>query len=62
MVGRWTGHIGERAKLPGGQAADKHFQGRALHDWKTRAFLDAFLDLWLKRDRRAPHPDPEAAE
>ena len=62
MVGRWTGHIGDRAKLPGGQAADKHFQGRALHDWKTRAFLDAFLDLWLKRDRRAPAQIPEAAE
>ena len=62
MVGRWTGHIGERAKLPGGQAADKHFQGRALHDWKTQAFLDAFLDLWLKRDGRAPARIPEAAE
>jgi len=39
-----------------------HFQGRALHDWKTAAFLDAFLDLWLKRDRRAPAAIPEAAE
>jgi GMP synthase (glutamine-hydrolysing) len=62
MVGRWTGHIGERAKLPGGQAAAMHFQGRALHDWKTQAFLDAFLDLWLKRDRRQGAAAAEAAE
>ncbi len=58
MVNRWTGRIGERAKAPGGQAAAQHFEGRALHDWKTLAFLDAFLDLWLARDRRAV----EAAE
>ncbi len=62
MVGRWTGSIGERAKLPGGQAAEKHFQGRALHDWKTQAFLGTFLDLWLKRDRRQPAQTREAAE
>jgi GMP synthase (glutamine-hydrolysing) len=62
MVGRWTGNIGERVKLPGGQAAAMHFQGRALHDWKTRAFLDGFLDLWLKRDRRRMAAVPEAAE
>ena len=62
MVGRWTGRIGDRARLPGGQTQAMHFQGRALHDWKTAAFLDAFLDLWLKRDRRAPAAIPEAAE
>src|SRR5690606_13980041 len=50
MVNRWTARIGERTKLPGGHAAPLHFEGRALHDWKTRAFLDAFLDLWLARD------------
>jgi GMP synthase (glutamine-hydrolysing) len=52
MVNRWTGRIGERAKAPGGQAAALHFEGRALHDWKTAAFLDAFLDIWLSRDAR----------
>ena len=62
MVGRWTGRIGDRAKLPGGQTAAMHFEGRALHDWKTSAFLDAFLDLWLKRDRRPVADLPEAAE
>lgn len=61
MVNRWTGRIGERAKLPGGQAAPLHFEGRALHDWKTSAFLDAFLDLWLARDGRGK-PAAEAAE
>jgi GMP synthase (glutamine-hydrolysing) len=52
MVSRWTAKIGERAAVPGGQAAHMHFEGRALHDWKTAAFLDAFLDLWLARDAR----------
>lgn len=61
MVNRWTGRIGERAKLPGGQAAPLHFEGRALHDWKTSAFLDAFLDLWLARDGRGKTA-AEAAE
>jgi GMP synthase (glutamine-hydrolysing) len=53
MVNRWTSRIGERAASPGGQAAALHFEGRALHDWKTAAFLDAFLELWLARDGRA---------
>lgn len=52
MVGRWTGRIGDRAKLPGAQAAADHLTGRALHDWKTAAFLDRFLDRWLASDRR----------
>jgi GMP synthase (glutamine-hydrolysing) len=52
MVGRWTGRIGERAKLPGAQNTAEHLAGRALHDWKTANFLDAFLDHWLARDRR----------
>jgi len=52
MVNRWTGRIGDRAKLPGGQAAALHFEGRALHDWKTAAFLESFLDVWLSRDPR----------
>jgi GMP synthase (glutamine-hydrolysing) len=52
MVNRWTQRIGDRARLPGGQAAHLHFEGRALHDWKTSTFLDAFLDIWLARDNR----------
>jgi len=52
MVGRWTGKIGERASLPGAQGPLDHFAGRALHDWKTAAFLDRFLERWLASDPR----------
>jgi GMP synthase (glutamine-hydrolysing) len=52
MVGRWTGRIGERAKLPGAQGTAEHLAGRALHDWKTATFLESFLDHWLATDRR----------
>jgi GMP synthase (glutamine-hydrolysing) len=52
MVGRWTGRIGDRARLPGAQSAADHLAGRALHDWKTASFLESFLDLWLASDRR----------
>lgn len=53
MVHRWTRRItGERAQKPGAQLPPLHFEGRALHDWKTVAFLDAFLDVWLRCDRR----------
>jgi hypothetical protein len=38
-----------------------HLEGRALHDWKTSAFLDAFLEMWLARDQRAARLS-EAAE
>lgn len=53
MVGRWTRRMSERAKQPGAQDAAEHFAGRALHDWKTAIFLEAFLDRWLASDRRA---------
>ncbi len=62
MVNRWTSRIGERAKLPGVQKAEKHFEGRALHDWKTQSFLDRFLDLWLARDTRLERDTRVAAE
>jgi len=52
MVGRWTRSIAERAIQPGTQMAEEHFAGRALHDWKTTAFLERFLDLWLATDAR----------
>jgi GMP synthase (glutamine-hydrolysing) len=59
MVGRWTRRMSERPYAPGAQDAAEHFAGRALHDWKTAAFLEAFLDRWLASDRRHL---PEAAE
>jgi len=52
MVGRWTRRMSERARQPGAQEAADHFAGRALHDWKTAIFLEAFLDHWLASDRR----------
>jgi GMP synthase (glutamine-hydrolysing) len=61
MVGRWTGRIGERAKAPGAQGPADHLAGRALHDWKTNAFLEAFLDHWLATDRRAASAPAVAA-
>jgi GMP synthase (glutamine-hydrolysing) len=60
MVNRWTSRIAERPPAPGTQPRELHFEGRALHDWQTAAFLDAFLDLWLSRDARAAQR--EAAE
>ena len=62
MLGRWTGRIGDRAKLPGAQAAVDHMAGRALHGWKTAAFLEAFLDRWLASDTRFSPGTPIAAE
>jgi len=52
MVERWTSRIGERAKVPGGQARELHFEGRRLHDDATVGFMEAFVDLWLASDRR----------
>jgi GMP synthase (glutamine-hydrolysing) len=56
MVGRWTRRIAEREWKPGMQEAAEHFSGRALHDWKTSTFLEAFLDLWLASDSRNASP------
>ncbi|MEJ0011213.1 MAG: glutamine amidotransferase [Bauldia sp.] len=52
MVNRWTQRMGERPSAPGKQDREYHFEGRALHDWQTAAFLDGFIDLWLSRDTR----------
>jgi GMP synthase (glutamine-hydrolysing) len=62
MVNRWTGRIGARANLPGAQKRELHFEGRALHDWKTTAFLERFLDVWLARDARGEKSERSAAE
>ena len=52
MVNRWTSRIAERPPAPGTQERALHFEGRALHDWQTAAFLDGFMDLWLSSDAR----------
>jgi GMP synthase (glutamine-hydrolysing) len=46
MMCRWTTRGYERLTLPGAQPRHAHFDGRALHDKKTCAWLDDFLDLW----------------
>jgi GMP synthase (glutamine-hydrolysing) len=46
MVYRWTTFGHERLALPNAKPRHEHFDGRALHDIKTRAWLDRFLDLW----------------
>lgn len=62
MVEMWTARSAELGPRPGAQPAELHFEGRAQHDWKTQAFLDRFLDLWLARDRRASPKIADAAE
>ena len=62
MVNRWTARSAELGPRPGAQPAPLHFEGRALHDWKTSLFLDRFLDLWLARDRRGSGRILNAAE
>jgi GMP synthase (glutamine-hydrolysing) len=52
MVNRWTSLLATRPPSPGKQDREQHFEGRALHDWQTAAFLDGFLELWLSRDAR----------
>lgn len=52
MVNRWTSKLHEQPLPPGGQHRPDHFEGRVLHDRKTQAFVDSFLDAWLARDCR----------
>jgi len=46
MMCRWTTRGAARLELPNAQPRDQHFDGRMVHDMKTRAWLDKFLDLW----------------
>jgi GMP synthase (glutamine-hydrolysing) len=45
MMCRWTTRGHERLKLPGARPRNDHFEGRAQHDAKIRAWLENFLDL-----------------
>jgi GMP synthase (glutamine-hydrolysing) len=47
MMCRWTTRGAARLELPNAQTRDQHFDGRMIHDAKTRAWLDKFLDLWV---------------
>ena len=44
---RWTTRGAARLDLPNAQPREKHFDGRFVHDPKTRAWLHKFLDLWI---------------
>jgi GMP synthase (glutamine-hydrolysing) len=57
MMCRWTTRGHERMALPGARTRREHFDDRALHDGKIRAWLEDFLDLWtgmMERPARAP--------
>lgn len=47
MMNRWTVRGHERLSMPGAQPRLAHFHGRGVHDGPVRAWLDAFLDVWL---------------
>jgi GMP synthase (glutamine-hydrolysing) len=52
MMCRWTTRGHERMLLPGAKPRDSHFEGRLLHDGACRAWLEAFIDHWLKPEAR----------
>ncbi len=52
MVGRWTRRIARARMDAGHPAGGGAFRRRALHDWKTATFLEAFLDPLAGERRR----------
>ena len=52
MMCRWTTRGHARMELPGAKPRSAHFEGRLLHDAAGRAWLNAFLDHWLKIEPR----------
>jgi GMP synthase (glutamine-hydrolysing) len=34
-------------ELPGAQQRVAHFEGRAVHDYAIRGWLESFLDHWI---------------
>jgi GMP synthase (glutamine-hydrolysing) len=47
MMCRWTARGHERMQLPGAKPQPTHFQDRAVHDYKIRAWLALFLGHWM---------------
>ena len=47
MMKLWLEHASHRLVLPGAQAAELHYEGRAAHDLSLRHWLSRFLDRWL---------------
>lgn len=52
MLHRWTVRASHRFSLPGAQGRAAHLDGRLVHDWSVKRWLDAFLDRWLSSGRR----------
>jgi GMP synthase (glutamine-hydrolysing) len=47
MMCRWTTRGAARMELPGAQPRPTHFEGRAVHDYAIRTWLEGFLDRWI---------------
>jgi GMP synthase (glutamine-hydrolysing) len=47
MMAAWLERAAHRLVLPGAQAAELHFAGRATYDQGLRSWLDRFLEHWL---------------
>jgi GMP synthase (glutamine-hydrolysing) len=54
MMCRWTTRGHARMDMPGAQPRAAHFEGRLLHDGACKAWLDGFLDHWLKPQAARP--------
>src|SRR5579863_7070292 len=49
LMCRWTTRGAGRLELPGACPRHEHFEGRACYDVAERAWLQRFLDGWLRR-------------
>jgi GMP synthase (glutamine-hydrolysing) len=53
MMCRWTTRGAHRMELPGAQKRAAHFEGRAVHDYAIRNWLDSFLGHWIAYEPQA---------
>jgi len=54
MMCRWTTRGHARLELPNAQSRAEHFDGRLVHDGKTKLWLDRFIDLWSALGKKEP--------
>lgn len=52
MMYRWTTHAAHRMALPGAASRAEHFADRFVYDNDNIAWLERFLDIWLKSGAR----------
>ena len=55
MMCRWTTRGHARLELPNARPRAEHFDGRLVHDSKTRLWLEKFLDLWTGLAKKERH-------